>query len=176
MSDVNEPICIEPISEKYIESFHECLETVAGERKYLGYVNAPSLEDTRENVLAHIQRNTPRYIAIKDDKVVGWCEVLPNQGEGFRHSGKINTMGVSSAFRGQGIGNKLMSATLAAAERFGMERVELLVYASNVNAITFYEKIGFVCEGTKNKARKLDGEYDDVHIMAVFLNPESQKP
>lgn len=172
MADTNENISIVPISEKYVESFHKCLETVASERKYLGYVNAPSLEDTRENILTHIQRNTPRYIAIKDEKVVGWCEVLPNQLEGFRHSGKINTMGVAEAYRGQGIGKKLMTTTLQAAEKFGMERVELLVYASNVDAIGFYEKIGFVCEGTKKKARKLDGEYDDVNIMAIFLNPE----
>jgi len=70
------------------------------------------------------------------------------------------------------LGKKLMTATLQAAEKFGMERVELLVYASNVDAIGFYEKNGFVCEGTKKKARKLDGEYDDVNIMAIFLNPE----
>ena len=172
MSDTKETISVVPISEAYIESFHKCLETVASERKYLGYINAPSLEDTRENILTHIQKGTPRYIALKDDKVVGWCEVLPNQGEGFKHSGKINTMGVSAAYRGQGIGKKLMTATLSAAEEYGMERVELLVYASNQNAIDFYQKIGFVCEGTKKRARKLDGEYDDVHIMAIFLNPE----
>jgi ribosomal protein S18 acetylase RimI-like enzyme len=172
MSDMNETISIVPISEEYIESYHECLEAVAGERKYLGYISAPSLEDTRENILAHIQRNTPRYIAIKDNTVIGWCEVLPNQLEGFRHSGKINTMGVSVGFRGQGIGVRLMKATLSAAEQYGLERVELLVYASNLNAIGFYEKIGFVCEGTKKKARKLDDEYDDVHVMAIFLNPE----
>jgi ribosomal protein S18 acetylase RimI-like enzyme len=83
-------------------------------------------------------------------------------------------MGISSAFRGQGIGERLMIATLSAAEQCGMERVELLVYASNVNAIGFYQKIGFVCEGTKKRARKLDGEYDDVHIMAIFLNPDVQ--
>ena len=172
MIDTNENISIAPISETYIESFHKCLESVASERKYLGYVNAPSLEDTRESILTNIQRNTPRYIAIKDDTVVGWCEVLPNQLEGFRHSGKINTMGVSAAFRGQGIGERLIKATLNAAEQYGLERVELLVYASNVSAIGFYEKIGFVCEGTKKKARKLDGEYDDVHIMAIFLNSD----
>ena len=168
----DETISIEPISEKYITSFYKCLESVAGERKYLGYVKPPSLEETRENVLKHIKRNTPRYIAVKDNTVVGWCEVLPNKGEGFTHSGKIDTMGVLSAYRGHGIGKNLMNATLHAAEQIGIERVELLVYASNKNAISFYEKAGFVCEGTKRKARKLDGEYDDVHVMAIFLNPE----
>ncbi|MBD3206832.1 GNAT family N-acetyltransferase [Candidatus Bathyarchaeota archaeon] len=164
---------IVPISEEYIEGFHNCLETVAGERKYLGYVKAPSLEQTRETVLSSIQRNIPQYIALLNDEVIGWCEVLPNKGEGFTHSGKIDTMGVLPNYRGQGIGKKLIDATLSAAEKFSIERVELLVYASNFAAINFYEKIGFVCEGKKRKARKLDGEYDDIHIMAIFLNTKN---
>lgn len=160
-----------PISEKYIESFHKCLESVASERKYLGYVKAPSLESTRDTVIANIQYNIPQYIAVMGDRVIGWCEVIPNKGEGFTHSGKINTMGVSSSYRAMGIGSKLMKSTLLAAEKYGLERVELLVYASNVNAIRFYKKAGFVCEGIKKKARKLDGKYDDIHIMAIFLDP-----
>ncbi len=169
--ELEKNVQIAPISPEYIESFHQCLESVASERKYLGYVKAPSLESTRDTVLSNIQRDIPQYIAVIDDKVIGWCEVLPNKGEGFTHSGKIDTMGVSSAYRGQGIGKMLMDATLSATEKLGIERVELLVYASNVNAINFYEKTGFIYEGTKKKARKLDGIYDDVHIMAIFLNP-----
>lgn len=169
-----EDISIVPISDAYIESYYRCLQGVANERKYLGFVQPDSLESTREEVIKNIHQNIPRYIAVKDDTVVGWCEVLPNKGEGFRHSGKINAMGVSKTFRGHGIGKKLMKGTLSAAEGVGLERVELLVYASNINAIRFYEKIGFVLEGTKRKARKLDGVYDDVHIMAIFLNSKSQ--
>ena len=66
-----------------------------------------------------------------------------------------------------------MSTTLSAAEQYGLERIELLVYATNANAISFYEKNGFVCEGTKKRARKLDGVYEDVKIMAIFLKPAS---
>jgi ribosomal protein S18 acetylase RimI-like enzyme len=160
-----------PISKEYIESFHKCIKTVANERKYLGYVEPPSLESIRDTVSSNIQSKIPQYIAVIDDVVVGWCEVLLNKGEGFTHSGKIDTMGVLQGYRGQGIGKKLMCATLSASEKFGIERVELLVYASNVNAISFYRKTGFVYEGTKRRARKLDGKYDDVQIMAIFLNP-----
>jgi len=168
-----EDISVIPISEKYIDSLYRCIVSVANERKYLGYVEPPSLESTRENVIEDIQSNTPRYIATTGDTVVGWCEVLPNTRQGFRHCGRLESMGVSAVYRGNGIGKNLMAATLSAAERYGLERVELLVYASNVNAILFYERLGFVCEGTKKRARKLDGVYDDVNIMAIFLNPVS---
>lgn len=48
-------------------------------------------------------------------------------------------------------------------------RVELEVFASNTAAIALYEKLGFVVEGRKSRARKVDGAYDDDLIMARFL-------
>ena len=50
----------------------------------------------------------------------------------------------------------------------GLERVELEVFASNRVARQLYEQYGFSVEGTLRRARKLDGEYDDVIIMALF--------
>ena len=160
---------IVPITEKYIESFHKCLDSVARERKYLANVKAPSLESTRESVLSNILKNIPQYVAVDGDIVVGWCEIMPNKGEGFTHSGTLNTMGLSRAYRGRGYGKKLMETTIMAAKEYGIERVELLVYRSNVPAIRFYEKTGFVQEGIKKNARKLDGKYDDVFLMVLFI-------
>jgi len=78
-------------------------------------------------------------------------------------------MGLLSAYRGQGYGKKLIDVSILAAKECGFERVELMVNRSNVSAIRFYEKIGFVQEGLKRKARKLDGVYDDVIVMALFI-------
>jgi RimJ/RimL family protein N-acetyltransferase len=49
-----------------------------------------------------------------------------------------------------------------------MERIELDVFASNKAAIALYLKLGFVTEGVKRRARKLDGEYDDNVFMALI--------
>ncbi len=43
------------------------------------------------------------------------------------------------------------------------------VYASNMAARGLYESFGFVVEGTRVRARKLDGKYDDVILMGLFL-------
>jgi ribosomal protein S18 acetylase RimI-like enzyme len=158
-----------PIKEEHIEGFHKCIDAIARERKYLANVRAPSLESTRETVISNIIKNTPQYVAVDGDTVVGWCEILPNRGEGFTHSGKLDSMGLSSAYRGKGLGKKLIATTLTAAKEYGIERVELLVYRSNVPAIRFYEKTGFVQEGIKKNAHKLDGKYDDVVLMALFI-------
>ena len=47
-----------------------------------------------------------------------------------------------------------------------MTRVELEVFASNARAIRLFERAGFVREGTKRRARFLDGREDDVVCMA----------
>ena len=45
----------------------------------------------------------------------------------------------------------------------------MMVYVSNIPAIRLYEKRGYVHEGVNTKARKLDGIYDDILLMALFL-------
>ena len=144
------------ISEEYIESFHECFDSVAREKRYLGFVKAPSLESTREFVLSNISKKTSQYVAVEGGRVVGWCDISPNKREGFTHCGSLG-MGVLHDYRGKGYGTRLMEDAILAAKESGIERVELEVYASNVPAIRLYEKRGFVHEGVKKKARKLDG-------------------
>ena len=64
-----------------------------------------------------------------------------------------------------------MDNAIDAAKDFGMEKIELEVYTSNLPAIKLYEKRGFILEGIKKKVRKLDGEYFDLKIMALFILP-----
>ena len=161
-------IRIIPISEEHIESFHRCLDSVARERRYIGLVKAPPIESTREFVLSNIRNKVPQIVAVEGETVIGWCDIAPNKGEGFTHCGKLG-MGVLQDYRGKGIGTRLMEDTILAEKEFGLERVELEVYASNVAAVSLYEKRGFVHEGEKKKASKLDGKYDDVLLMALFI-------
>jgi ribosomal protein S18 acetylase RimI-like enzyme len=48
--------------------------------------------------------------------------------------------------------------------------VELEVYRSNTSAILLYEAHGFVWEGLKVGARKLDGITDDIVLYAAFAS------
>jgi len=161
-------IKIESISEEFIESYHLCLDSVARERKHLAFVEAPPFNSTRSFVLSNISKNFPQFIAIREDEVIGWCDILPNGLEGFKHSGRLG-MGVRKKFRRQGIGRKLSEQTISEAREQGLERIELEVLASNIPAISLYEKLGFQVEGVKKNARKLDGKFDDLVEMALFI-------
>jgi ribosomal protein S18 acetylase RimI-like enzyme len=71
-------------------------------------------------------------------------------------------------YRGRGLGRRLVAQTIRAAHHAGIERVELEVFASNKRAIAFYQACGFIIEGVKVSARKLDGQYDDNVFMALL--------
>ena len=163
------PVVIRQISEEDLESFHACMDRVARERKYLGFTRAAPMEETRKSFFEDRERGVIRLIALDDSNVVGWCHIKPDRWEGFTHAGWLG-MGILKDYRHQGIGSALLHQALAEAKKQGMERVELSVFASNLTAIHLYEKFKFEIEGRKKRARKLDGEYDDVILMALIFD------
>ena len=168
-------IDVVPIRESHIESFRACLDSVARERRFLGMLEAPPLESVAAFVNGNIQEALPQFVAVGwDQLVVGWCDVTPPRSDGFTHTGALG-MGVHRDYRGRGLGSRLLEATLARAREFGLERVELEVYASNLPAIRLYERWGFEREGVKRRARKLAGEYDDLVLMAILFNESATR-
>ena len=165
---IQQRVQILPIAQEHIESYHQCLDSVARERLYLAWVQAPPLDSTRAFVLSNIAADVPQFVAVTDGEVVGWCDISPFRSEGFQHRGELG-MGVCQRYRRLGIGQQLAARTIQRAKEKGLERIELEVFASNVPAIKLYEKMGFVTEGVKKKARKMDSNYDDVVEMVLFV-------
>jgi ribosomal protein S18 acetylase RimI-like enzyme len=161
-------IDIVPIAEAHIAGFHAVLDRVARQRKYLALVEAPPLAVTREFVLRNIEQGVPQSVALDGRDVVGWCDILPDSRATCRHCGRLG-MGVDPDYRGRGIGRRLLAATLEAAQRRGIERIELQVLESNEIAISLYKRFGFEQEGFLRNARKLDGQYENKISMGLFL-------
>lgn len=151
--------------EKYFESFHSALNSVAKERQYIEMIEAPPLKNVSEYQRGLILKNGPVYYAVENGKVVGWCDIFPEDNPRLSHRGTLG-MGLLAAYRGQGLGARLMTAALAHAKKFGLEKVELNVYTSNTAAIKLYKKMGFVQEGLIKKYRKLEGVYFDCMVMS----------
>jgi len=70
-------------------------------------------------------------------------------------------------WRGRGLGQRLLEATLGEARRSGFKRIELDVHADNQRAIGLYEKAGFVREGLLRNASLIDGVFRDAILMAI---------
>jgi ribosomal protein S18 acetylase RimI-like enzyme len=167
LSNVN-AVEIVPITQGHIESFHRTLDFVARERRYLAFLEGPPLERTRAFVLDHIKRGHPQFVAVSAGKVVGWCDVTPNDRPIYAHAGVLG-MGLLPQFRGQGIGTNLIRATLDAARSAGLRRVELTVRESNTGAIKLYQKVGFEIEGLQRNAILIDGAYENTICMAALF-------
>lgn len=155
-------------TENYFPSYHRALESVAKEGVYIEMIEPPPLEQVVVFQKSLIEKNGPVYYALEGDQVVGWCDIFPNENPRMNHRGNLG-MGIVSGFRGQGLGSKLIEETLAHAKRFGLEKVELHVYTSNVSAIGLYHKFGFVEEGLIRDYRRLSGHTFDCLAMAKFL-------
>lgn len=163
----NADTLILPIAGEYIDSFHKALDTVARERKYLTLLEAPPLENARAFVLGMIAKGNPQFVALADGEVVGWCDISRHSFPSHAHAGNLG-MGIIPAYRGRGIGRKLIETTLRAAFDAGIERVELSVHADNDRAIALYEKVGFVREGLARRSVRIDGCYKDTIHMAII--------
>lgn len=88
-----------------------------------------------------------------------------------RHVATLVGVGVLPQFRGQGIGRRLLEEIISWAKtKTKIERLQLTVYADNLSAISFYEKLGFKKEGLfENYAKSVNGHYQDGLMMAMFF-------
>jgi len=153
----------------YVESYGRAVDTIAKERKYLASTEGFPIESTRSFVEMIEKQNLAQFYAVKDGSVVGWCDILPKSFEGLRHVGNLG-MGLLSEYRGKGLGSRLLERAIEHARfKNGIEKVELEVFESNIDAIKLYERYGFVQEGRRVKSRKLDGKYDNIILMGKFI-------
>lgn len=145
-------LAIRQIQESDVPSFCEALDSVCRERLYLAKLEAPPLESVRKFVGSNVQHDLPQFVAVEDGVVVGWCDVLPGDAaSGTAHVNRLG-MGVRKECRGRRIGQRLIEATIEKARAFGLEKIELSVYASNRPAIALYQKLGFEEEGRRRGA------------------------
>jgi ribosomal protein S18 acetylase RimI-like enzyme len=159
---------IVPIRAEHVESFHRAFDFVARERRYLAFLEAPPLEETRAFVLDMIKSGYPQWVVLSAGEVVGWCDVTPKNRPIYARSGVLG-VALLPPFRGQGIGKRLILRTLEAARAFGLRRVELTVREHNAGAFELYKQIGFQVEGVQRRAVEVDGISEDMICMAVLF-------
>ena len=158
-----------PITDELIPGFHRVLDTVAREKHYLAFLEAPPLEETTAWVRTGVKRGFPHFVALVGEQVVGWCDISPIPRPVHAHCGVLG-IGVLAEYRRKGIGMALMLAALGEAREMGLTRVELTVRERNTNATALYESLGFRHEGRKRNAVRVDGAYENLLGMAILFD------
>lgn len=160
------PLHIVPIAEAHAAGFHACLDTVARERRYLAQIEALPLERIEGFVRDSVRDDAVQFVALDaGERVVGWADVFPEWAHAVRHVGTLG-MGVHPAWRGRGIGTRLLQACLDKAAAKGLTRIVLDVRADNAPAIALYRKLGFEVEACQRDAMRFDGVYFDALRMS----------
>lgn len=163
-------ILIRPLALDDVEAFNRAVGIVARERRYLRFIDVPPMEMSVSFLKSSLEAQNPHFGAFDGDDLVGWCDICRGSFEVERHGGTLG-IGVLPAYRGRGIGRRLIEATIAAADASGFERIALTVRADNIRAATLYERVGFVREGVMRRAVRVDGVDHDVVMMARLKEP-----
>jgi ribosomal protein S18 acetylase RimI-like enzyme len=149
-------------------SFHACLDVVAREQRYLAQLQAPPLQKVRDFVRQNVADDVSQFVALHGTgSSAGPTSSRPGRRR-VAHTGRLG-MGVLPAWRGQGLGRRLLQACIDKAQARGITRVELEARADNARAIALYERLGFRHEAVKRKALRFDGCYFDAAQMVLLL-------
>ena len=158
---------IAPLAESHFEPLYGVLDEVAREKRFLALTQAPPREEALAFFRSILEKGQVHVVALLEEEIVGWCDVLPVFGEARQHIGVLG-IGLVKRARHQGLGARLMTAALSSAWANGFTRVELTVRVDNHNARALYERLGFQHEGIKRNAFLVDGQYCDSHAMALL--------
>jgi RimJ/RimL family protein N-acetyltransferase len=157
------------MAEEHIAAFSETSDAVFRDSGMYAFFEGPPIERVREFVLGVIKSGDLQFVAIAEERVIGWCDALVKPRPAMRHSAVLG-MGVLSAYRGMGVGTALLQTTLEAARKRGLTRIELFVRSDNERARRVYEKAGFAIEGVLRKHMLARGVYRDSYLMSLLFD------
>jgi ribosomal protein S18 acetylase RimI-like enzyme len=130
-------------------------------------------EAFRETITSLTKSDNGKYVVIESNgKIVGHALLEPYKLEVTAHAVNL-TIAIHEGHQGNGYGRALMAHLIDwARSNPKVEKIMLHVRSSNANAISLYEKLGFVVEGVRVKAIKLGpGSYLDNIAMALWVGP-----
>nr|NLJ01914.1 GNAT family N-acetyltransferase [Bacillota bacterium] len=108
--------------------------------------------------------------AFLEGRLVGQLTFMGGARPRTRHVGELGITVLKDYWR-LGIGTELIRYCLEWAKQSRVVRkVNLRVHSDNTGAISLYEKLGFVCEGTTTRQFYLDGTFYDCIYMGIEID------
>ena len=112
--------------------------------------------------------NSTWLLAVDGDELLGEASLHGLPRRAMRHTAVLG-ISVRAESRGQGVGDRLVTALIVWAPTAGVTRIELHVLARNTIARRLYEKYGFMIEGERRRTVYANGAYLDDVVMALLL-------
>lgn len=117
----------------------------AGQRDPPMNLNWPWEEGTKYYTDITLGQDSVCFVAELDGLVIGFLTGYMRKPDSMRplRLAELESMFVAAQCRGQGTGTRLARAFLAWCQERGGQRVSVTAYAANVEAIKFYNRLGF---------------------------------
>jgi RimJ/RimL family protein N-acetyltransferase len=117
------------------------------------YLDRLSVQD-RETMWreAFAEDSSGAFVAEAGDRIVGFASFGPSRDEGASEdTGEVPAIYVEPSATGAGVGGELLRAATDALRERGYRRATLWVLEANERARRFYEKAGWVWDGTVDR-------------------------
>lgn len=135
-----------------------------------------SLEEETEYLESEIRAiemgECVKLFCFVENQLAGTCDVRKDRSllDRKKHVGLLGIV-VGSAFRGEGVGQRLMEATIAEAKKelSGLRMIKLECFSTNTVAMSLYNKLGFRETGRTPGGVLHKGQYIDAVEMSIPL-------
>ena len=114
-------------------------------------------------------RAEPRFVAEREDGVVGWIAVSPVSRRDAYRGVVEHSVYVAEAVRGSGVGRLLLDALVAAAPAHGIWTIQTSILEANGPSIALHEAVGFRVVGRRERIARLGGEWRDTLLLELRL-------
>lgn len=105
-------------------------------------------------------------IAARDKNLlVGWAALSPVSARSVYSGVAEVSVYVAEAARGKGIGERLLLALIAEAERHNIWTLQASIFPENVASVELHRKCGFREVGRRERLGKLNGVWRDVLLL-----------
>lgn len=105
-----------------------------------------------------------------DGRIAGFYKATRLPGRAS-HVVQLGTLAVDPALQGRGVAPAMIGDAIERLRAEGVRRIELFAESDNARGLRFYQKLGFVHEGTLRAFYKRAGDehYVDEYVMGLLL-------
>jgi RimJ/RimL family protein N-acetyltransferase len=127
-----------------------------------------------ENEIEYIKNisnddNILMILGVIDNNIVSVAQISCPNRKRISHNSEIS-ISVKKDYWSKGIGSATMMELIKFAKEHGtIKNISLGVKASNINAMSMYEKFGFEKVGTHKNFFNINGDFDDEILMDLYI-------
>lgn len=111
-------------------------------------------------------------VAATDKEVVGCLAALQSGGGARKETTHVLQVGLHlrEAYRGQGIGGRMLEYAIAWAREKGFKKLESSIFTSNKRSLHLFSRAGFTEEGIRKKRICVGRDYIDEYLLGKILD------